>query len=128
MGYINFSVDAVGMDDVLKMLDAVDNIPGRAQAALNEAAQIVLGRERDLAPVRTGELKNDLKIGRRKKSQDRSAVEVGIFYPDSPQAHLVESGHGGPKPAPAQPFMEPAIEMSEADVMDVIMAALTREI
>lgn len=128
MGYINFSVDAVGMDDVLKMLDAVDDIPGRAQAALNEAAQIVLGRERDLAPVRTGELKSDLKIGRRKKSRDRNAVEVGIFYPDSPQAHLVESGHGGPKPAPAHPFMEPAIEMSEADVMDVIMAALTREI
>lgn len=128
MGYINFNVDAVGMDDVLKMLDAVDNIPSRAQAALNEAAQIVLGRGKDLAPVRTGELKSDLKIGRRRKSESSSAVEIGIFYPDAPYAHLVEGGHGGPKAAPAYPFMEPAIEMSEADVMDVIMAALTREI
>ena len=128
MGFINFNVDAVGMDEILKTLDRVDNIPNRSQAALNEAARIVLQREKDLSPVRTGQLKSDLKIGRRKRSAARNAVEIGIFYPDSPQAHLVERGHGGPKPAPAHPFMEPAIEMSEADVMDAIMTALTREL
>lgn len=128
MGFINFSVDAVGMDDILKALDNVDNIPNRSQAALNDASQIVLQREQDLAPVRTGQLKRDLKVGRRKKTQARNAVEIGIFYPDSPQAHLVERGHGGPKRAPAHPFMEPAIEMSEAEVMNAIMEALTREL
>ena len=40
-------------------------------------------------------------------------IEVGINYKrhkESRHAHLVEGGHGGPRPARPHPFWEPAVE------------------
>lgn len=125
MGYINFNVDSVSMSEVLKMFEFVENIPEKATYALTAGAEAMLPYAKALSPVREGNMKRDLKVGRKKKSGKRSSVEVGVFYPDSPYAHLVEGGHGGPKAAPAHPFLEPAAEMSEAEVIDAIMDVLT---
>jgi len=126
MGHINFNVDAASMNDVVRQLDAVGNLGQHATKALTAGAEIVLRAAKESAPVRTGELKGALKIGRRKKTRDRYAVEVGTFYPEAAHAHLVERGHGGPKPAPAHPFLEPAVESTEDAVVDAIMEELMR--
>ena len=126
MGSIRFEADAVGMSEILKDLDAVGDLPRTAAKALRAGAEVLLPAARDLAPVRTGELKGALKIGRRTKVRDRYAVEVGAFHGDAPHAHLVERGHGGPKPAPAYPFMEPAVEMKEQEILDAIMGELMK--
>ena len=124
MGKINFNVDAAGINDVVRQLDAVGNLGRQATKALNAGAEIVLRAAKESAPVRTGELKSDLRVGRRKKTRDQYAVEVGTFYPDAAHTHLVERGHGGPKPAPAHPFLEPAVERTEEAVIDAIMEEL----
>lgn len=126
MGRINFNVDAAGINDVVRQLDAVGNLGRQAPKALNAGAEIVLRAAKENAPVRTGELKNALRIGRRKKTRDQYAVEVGTFYPDAAHTHLVERGHGGPKPAPAHPFLEPAVESTEDAVIDAIMEELMK--
>jgi len=128
MGRIDFNVDAADMRDILRMFDSVQNVPEKATAAITEGAEIILSAAKDLSPVREGNMKRDLKIGRRKKTQDKHAVEVGVFWPDSPYAHLVEGGHGGPKPASAHPFLEVAAEMKEREVIDAVMEALKRAI
>lgn len=126
MGQINFNVDAADMTDVLRQLDILGRVPERATAALMAGANIILPAAKNLAPVRTGKMKAAIRIGRRGKNRNRYAVEVGVFHGDAPQAHLVEHGHGGPKPAPAHAFLEPAVEMTEAQVTDAIMKELTK--
>lgn len=126
MGRIDFNVDAVSMNEVVRQLDAVGNLSRHATKALTAGAEIVLRVAKENAPVRTGELKGALRVGRRAKSRDRYAVEVGTFYPEAAHAHLVERGHGGPKPAPPHPFMEPAVESTEDEVIDAVMEELMR--
>lgn len=126
MGKIDFNVDAVAMDEVLRQLDSMNNVPRMATKALTAGANIILRAAKEGAPTRTGELKAALKVGRRAKSRDRYAVEVGTFYPEAPHAHLVEHGHGGPKPAPAHEFLAPAVDSTEAEVIDAVMEELMK--
>lgn len=61
-------------------------------------------------------------------------LEAGRAFIHRPAliAHLVEFGHGGPKPAPAYPFMRPAWESSREACMeairDTLEAALAKEL
>lgn len=126
MGRINMNVDAASLNDVVRRLDKLDVLPQYAQQAMQKGAEIVLEAAKARAPVRTGELKGALRIGRRKKTLDQYAVEVGTFYPDAAHAHLIEHGHGGPKPAPAYPFLNPAAESVADEVADAIMAELLK--
>lgn len=128
MGKIYMDVSAIGLGEVFKRLDRINEIPQRSAKALTAGAKVVLRAAHDLAPVRTGYLKSKLAIGRRKKTRDRHAVEVGIFGNDPGYAHWVEGGHGGPKPAPAHPFLETAAEMTETEAIDAIMEALKKEL
>lgn len=126
MGRIDLNVDAIGMNEVIARLDRVSELQRAGPRALNAGAKIVLNAARDLAPVRSGELKKSLKVGRRKKTADRTVVEVGTFYPNAPHAHLVEHGHGGPRPAPSHPFLQPAAEMSEDAVQQAVLEELKK--
>ena len=126
MGRINMSVDAVGMDEIIGKLEMMDMLGSRAKEALVKGAQVVLREAQANAPVRSGELKQALKVGKRAKAGSSYAVEVGTFYPEAPHAHLVEHGHGGPHAAPAHPFLEPAAEATADEVTETVMAELMR--
>lgn len=126
MGSINFNVDSVSMDEVLDKLDIEGKLGRSVNKALQAGADIVLQQAQANAPVRTGELKGSLKVGKRKRNRGTYSVEVGTFYPDAPHAHLVERGHGGPKPAPPHPFLEPAVESRQAEVTAAIMEELKK--
>lgn len=128
MGNISLKTDAADMREILSRIEGIDNVPQRATKALTRGAEVVLKYAKANAPDRSGDLKSNLGVGRRKKTRDRYAVEVGNFHgndPYVPYAHLVEYGHGGPKPAPPHPYLEPAAQMAEAEAIDAIMAALT---
>jgi len=127
MGKITLSADSVAMRDVLNQLDAVGDLPSRGDAALRAGAEVLLPEVLQRAPVRTGGLKKALRIDKRGGRRNRGkSIEVGTFDGEAPHAHLVEGGHGGPAPAPPHPFMEPAVAAKEDEIMDAIMAELTR--
>lgn len=119
------SADVVGLDEVLNMLDQQGMLEERVPTALKKGAKVICKVAISKAPVRTGELKRSIRVGRRKKSAG-DAIEVGVFYPDAAHAHLVEHGHGGPKPAPAYPFLEPAADETMDEVYDEILKELMR--
>lgn len=48
------------------------------------------------------------------------SVIIGIDRKKAPHAHLVEFGHGGPHPAPAHPFIRPAVSVARPLVIAVI--------
>lgn len=124
MGQINFSFDNAAMAGILAQLDAVGELGYVAPQALQAGAEVLMPIMREKAPERSGTLKGSIKIGRR----NGSSIAVGSFHGDAPHAHLVERGHGGPKPAPPHPFMEPAVQETEDQVIDAIMEELTKRL
>lgn len=124
MGSINFNVDSVSMEQVLNELDIDQKLGPAATRALTAGAEVVLREAQALAPVRTGQLKGALKVGKRSRARSRYEIEVGAFYNDATHAHLVEHGHGGPKAAAAHPFLEPAVNATADEVTEIIMREL----
>ena len=57
---------------------------------------------------RTGTLRRNIRA-RRYRSR-KGKPPAAFVEARAPHAHLVEAGHGGPRPAPAHPFLEPATE------------------
>ena len=45
-----------------------------------------------------------------KQRKGEPAVFVAVDYAIAPHAHLIEFGHGGPKPAEAKPFFKPVVD------------------
>jgi HK97 gp10 family phage protein len=43
-------------------------------------------------------------------------------------AHLVELGHAGPKPAPAHPFLRPALDTNQTQIERVIVQKVSEQI
>lgn len=76
---------------------------------INENAEIIAKQVQDDAKasvkVVTGNLKNGIKAR-------KSKYEGGgwIVLSTAPHSHLVEYGHGGPRPAPPHPFLRPALD------------------
>ena len=125
MGRVNFNVDSVALREIVEELDIDGKLQALEPKALQAGAEALLPYMQRRAPVRSGQLKKALAIGKRSRRRGRSGIEVGAFHADAPHAHLVEQGHGGPHPAPAHPFMEPAANEAEEAVTAAIMAVLT---
>lgn len=123
MGRITMKLDKGTINDVIRDLDAVGELEARAPEALMAGANVLLPAAQAAAPVRSGRMKGTVGIRRRGYGSGVS-VEVGAI--NSPVAHLVEQGHGGPKPAPAHPFLEPAAASVEDAVLDAIANELMK--
>jgi len=90
--------------------------------------------------VRTGALKASIQSLVRKYHTNRTVIavvgpetkkhwvytgkgETGFHMPEK-VAWNVEHGHGGPKPAPAHPFLEPALQSTKGKVATILMKRL----
>ena len=116
MGRISMKLDRGAIQDVIRDLDAVGDLEARAPQALMAGANVMLPAAQAAADQhrRSGRMAGTIGIRKRGYGSGVS-VEVGAI--NSPVAHLVEKGHGGPKPAPAHPFLEPAAQSVEDAVV-----------
>lgn len=73
-----------------------------------------------------GKLIKSLKASKPKKGKYKGTY-IRVFTRD-PTAHLVEFGHGGQAPAPAHPFLEPALESNKAQVKEIMKNSLSEAI
>lgn len=122
MAKVHFEVR--GVDELFRQLDGFDPSIKRAKAkALNTGADVLLKQmQANVEPhIRSGRLSKALKI---KKRGGDGVIDVGVFGNDAPHTHLVEFGHGGPKPAPAYPMLEPAYNETADEISDAIMREL----
>jgi HK97 gp10 family phage protein len=95
-------------------------LPARVQNQLvrkgmTEAGRIVRDAARELAPVDTGELKKSIKA-RRPKGAKRGEIRREVRA-DAPYAHIIEKGRKGAK---AEPFLAPALEAKQSEVLQAI--------
>lgn len=107
--------------------------------AVNKAATPIVKRAKQLVTRRSGLLKKS--IAKKVKTYSSGKVvaiigsrrEVAGFVDGKPHrpayiAHLVEEGHGGPRPAPPYPFLRPAFEATVRQSLNVMKESLTASI
>lgn len=100
------------------------------RGVLNEAAQPVLEKAQQFAPVKTGKLRAAIKKGRVTKRKDGTyTIKIGTQGKnDAFYAPFVEFGHGGPHPAGPHPFMRPAYDETSEQAYGIIRQRLAEEI
>lgn len=64
---------------------------------------------------------------RKKELGNPEAVGTSRLRQPTRYSHLIEKGHGGPKPAPAHPFLGPAMRQNLAVAEQLIFEAVQRE-
>ena len=125
-------------DDLIEMATRLSGEQGTAWTAtaksiLDEAAQPVLDAALRFVPVRSGRLRGAISVGKVVKRRNGAgySIKIGVNKDKSknaPHAHLVEFGHGGPKPAPPHPFMQPAYDTTKDQAYAIIRRRLSEEL
>lgn len=119
-------------DDLATMAARIagDSGAGALESILNEAAQPVLEKAQQFAPVKSGTLKAAIKAGKVKRRKDGVyTIKIGTQgKTDAFYAPFVEFGHGGPHPAGPHPFMRPAYDATKEESYRIIRTRLSEEI
>jgi HK97 gp10 family phage protein len=123
--------------DLNAMAEALSESSGKGARAmvyiLQDSAMPIRIKMAQMCPVgATGNLQRSIKIGRVvKRRKGGFRVTVGVHKEEGATvayANPVESGHGGPHPAPPHPFVKPAFDVAKdeayAALRDRLRAAL----
>ena len=102
--------------------------PAQVRSALEEAAQPILEQMKQNASSnpspRSGKLRGALNTGNAGKGGSAS-ITIGVhrkdWSGDKYYPAYVEFGHGGPRPAPAHPFVRPALDAKADEAISVIV-------
>lgn len=108
-----------------------------ARAAVAKAARRLVKAAKQKCPQRTGQLRKSLGFKPRTYKAGVFAIvgprsgfatvdENGKKHDPKKIAHLVEGGHGGPRAAPAHPFLRPAFDETSQSNIALIAAELAR--
>lgn len=93
----------------------------KAMDRLEQAAEVVAAKARSLVPVKTGKLKDTIRVVRLKGDPKHdirvyagNRIKGGAFY-----AHMIEYGTAK---APAHPFLRPALNGSKSEIKAIVGA------
>lgn len=129
----------VGEKRMAKLLDSIPSKMKRKELrkVMSKASTPILKRARALVPVRSGLLKKSL--GKKVKTYKSGTVAViigarrqyvGIVnnkkHVPANIAHLVEGGHGGPRPAKPHPFLFPAYNSLKQQTLATMKVEFTK--
>ena len=121
---ITLSGTEVFLSDLEKMIPSDTNV----DAALAEGAEVIAMEMRQLAPVKSGKLKNAIKVGKARNGRNGRQVTVGVhrrdFSGDEYYPAYVEYGHGGPRPAPPHPYIRPAFDLKKDEAWKTVKQAV----
>jgi len=121
---ITLSGTEVFLSDLERMIPSDTNV----DAALAEGAEVIAKEMRQLAPVKSGKLKNAIKVGKARNGRNGRQVTVGVhrrdFSGDYYYPAYVEYGHGGPRPAPPHPYIRPAFDLKKDEAWNTVKQAV----
>lgn len=115
-----------GMDEFQDRLSKIVNEVTGAEMkeVMLEGALLLRDEARRRAPVKTGALRKGIFAAR--GDANKPSVLVGVNYKIAPHAHLIEFGHGGPRPAPPKPYMRPAIDASAIRIQNIMKSGFAK--
>jgi HK97 gp10 family phage protein len=124
-----WGIQVIGLQDCIQSLQKVErafNDQALKECLLPSAIE-VRDRARALAPVgsksptrKDGTPRRHLRdaIFAARGKHDEASVIVGVDRLQVPHAHLIEFGHGGPRPAPAHPYLRPAFDAVKNQILE----------
>lgn len=115
----NFEVQ--GLESLMSKLENMGKTGVKIEnEALQKAAEPILEDAKNSAPVRTGRLRDGLKISKVKNSKDGKYVLVGTDKKDKDAPFWATFIEFGTSKMPAQPFLRPAYERNKKQVIDIL--------
>ena len=124
-----------GLDELIKaFMDLGEESIPYLKDASNEAGQLVLNRTKQKVPVKTGNLRNKLKLGKSKKSSKYpyrvfSKVTVGKgaeYYVPLELGHKLVINGETVGAIEGRPFLRPAADESKEDVVRIVAGAMNK--
>lgn len=111
-----------GMEDLLAKITELGQKGSRIEnTALKTAGEYLAKEMKQEAPVRTGELRDSVKVSNVKTKQGQKYVEVGPDETTNWRAKFIEFGTSKMK---ADPFMSRAYTKSKEQIQDIIREVL----
>ena len=107
--------------------------PAQIRSTLEEAAQPILEQMKQNASSnpspRSGKLRGALNTGNAGKGGSAS-ITIGVhrkdWSGDEYYPAYVEFGHGGPRPAPAHPFVRPALDAKADEAINMLVEKVSQ--
>lgn len=119
------SIELSGVDEILNRLQQIGaNISRLENKALQDAAEPVLEDAKANAPIRTGKLKEGLKISGVKNRDGTKYVLVGIDRSDNSNIFYGKFIEFGTSKMSPRPFLEPAYEKNKKEILKRIKSTL----
>ncbi len=123
---MSIDIEFVGMDKLLEKIESMGSAANRIMSnAVKEAAQPILEEAKRLCPVRTGKLRDSLKISGVKSKKGTKYVWVGDVDNQVGYSWFVEYGHSKAKP---HPFLHPAYEKKKKEALEIMKNKLIEAI
>ncbi|AJA49531.1 phage protein, HK97 gp10 family [Clostridium pasteurianum DSM 525 = ATCC 6013] len=123
------SFDVDGFESLMSKLQSMGKEGTKIEdEALQKAAEPILVDAKNSAPVRTGKLRDGLKISKAKKSKDGKYVLVGTDKKDKDAPFWATFIEFGTSKMPAQPFLRPAFEKNKKQVFEIIKEEIAKKV
>lgn len=119
------NIELSGVDEILNKLQKIGaNVSKLENQALRNAAEPVLEDAKANAPVRTGKLKEGLKISSIKIKEGMKYVLVGVDKSDNSKIFYSKFIEFGTTKMSARPFLGPAYEKNRREIIEEIKNTL----
>lgn len=118
-------IELTGVDEILNRLQQMGENVGRLEnKALKNAAEPVLEDAKANVPIRTGKLKEGLKIGKIKNKDGVKYILVGVDRGDNSEIFYGKFIEFGTSKRAAHPFLQPAYEKNKNNIKEIIAETL----
>lgn len=120
-----------GLDNIINRLESMGKAGSRLEGeSLKAGAELIVEEARNNLEsngnVRTGELKEGLKVGKIRRKGARKYVEAGITKEDISNIFYGKFIEWGTSKMPAKPFLGPAYENKKDEAKEIILSELKR--
>lgn len=131
------AVDLQGFDelqnDMLRMaaqLEFGEGVDRALEAGAVPIEQQMLQNASTDPKILSGDLHNSIRTGKVRRRRGGKRITIGVSHKEKGAyyANPVESGHGGPAPAPAHPFVRPAFDTRKDEAYGEIKRVLRDEL
>ena len=115
------------MEQLIKRVEDMGKVGTRAEnKALKKAGQVIVDEAKKNVPVKTGKLKEGLKVSGIRKKNGNKYVLAGIQKGDNSKIFYGKFLEFGTSKMGAKPFMAPAYESKKKEAKEVIKQELRK--
>lgn len=132
--FVGMGADVSGTDIILSDLEKMVPTDTEVDEALQAGAEVVAESMKKFAPEKSGAMKKAIKPGNVRWGSKGRTITVGVHRRDIKLKNneyypaYVNYGHGGPRPAPPHPFIQPGYDTASDKAYTAIKQTVINQI